>query len=75
MNNSKREEVLAEKVANQTAKLQKFYITRGNEWQQKTDLNKFRMHRSQIHFNKVSADNVKEENIIYPHDFRRINVM
>lgn len=58
--NSKRGEVLADKVANQTTRLQKFYVTRGNEWQQKTDLNKFRMHRSQIHFHKVCADDVSE---------------
>jgi len=60
----RREEVLAEKVAGQTARLEKFYITRNNEWQMKTDLNKFRMHRSQIHFNKVYNDNTHKCNVI-----------
>jgi len=59
-----REEFLEEKMVSQTERLEKFYTARQHSWGQKVDLSKFKNQRSQIHFDKIRANENRKCNII-----------
>lgn len=59
-----KEELLEEKIYGQTERLEHFYTMRQELWDQKVDLSKFKSQRSQIHFDKIRANENHKCNII-----------